>query len=244
MLLVRSLLFVLLHIVTMIFFTVVGVLVLPFPFSIRYRAISQWARLNLWLLKHICGVEYKVTGKENIPEQACVILCKHQSSWETLVLQEIFPPQVWVLKRELLWIPFFGWALAALKPIAIDRSAGRKALNQIIKQGIARLEQGYWVVVFPEGTRMPSGEMGRFGIGGARLAVESGRLIVPVAHNAGKAWPKHGLIKQPGVIELVIGQPINVIDKSASLVNNEAREWISTQMIRLELDAEITEAQG
>ncbi len=239
---VRSALFVLLHIITAIIFAVLGVLVLPFPFSIRYRVISQWAILNLWLLKHICGVHYDVIGREHIPEQACVILCKHQSSWETLALQAIFPPQVWVLKRELLWIPFFGWGLAALKPIAIDRSAGRKALQQVITQGIARLKQNLWVVVFPEGTRMPTGEMGRFGIGGARLAVESGRPIVPIAHNAGKAWPKHGFIKQPGVITLIIGEPINVIDKSASLVNNEAYDWITTQMTVL--DAATIEAQG
>lgn len=226
----RSALFVLLHIITMIIFAVLGVLVLPFPFSIRYKVISQWARLNLWLLKIICGVRYEVIGLENIPEEACVILCKHQSSWETLALQSVFPPQVWVLKRELLWIPFFGWGLAALKPIAIDRSAGRKALQQIITQGVARLKQNLWVVVFPEGTRMPRGEMGRFGIGGARLAIESGRSVIPVAHNAGKAWPKHGFVKKAGVVTMVIGAPVSIIDKSANEVNKEVYDWMDEQM--------------
>lgn len=235
---VRSAIFVLLHIVTAIVFAVLAVLVLPFPFSVRYRVISQWAVLNLWLLKHICGVRYEVIGREHIPEQACIILCKHESSWETLALQAIFPPQVWVLKRELLWIPFFGWGLAALKPIAIDRSAGRKALQQIISQGIARLTQGLWVVVFPEGTRMPSGEMGRFGIGGARLAVESGYDIIPVAHNAGKMWPKRGFTKQAGVITVIIGEPISVDDKSANQVNSDVYEWMKMQMDRLDKEAQ------
>ena len=225
-----SAVFVFLHVITAIVFAVLGVLVLPFPFAIRYKVISQWAVINLWLLKYICGVRYEVIGREHISDQACIILCKHESSWETLALQSIFPPQVWVLKRELLWIPFFGWALAVLKPIAIDRNAGRKALQQVIKQGITRLKQNLWVVVFPEGTRMPRGEMGRFGIGGARLAVESGHDIVPVAHNAGKAWPKHGLKKQAGVITLVIGEPISVRDKSAGQVNSEVYDWMQQQM--------------
>ena len=234
---VRSAIFVVLHILTAIIFAILAVLILPFPFSVRYRVISQWAVLNLWLLKQICGVEYQVVGREHIPAEACVILCKHESSWETLALQAVFPPQVWVLKRELLWIPFFGWGLAALKPIAIDRNAGRQALQQVITQGMVRLQQGLWVVVFPEGTRMPRGEMGRFGIGGARLAVESGRSIVPVTHNAGKAWPKHGFVKQAGKITLVIGEPIRVANKSANEVNKQVYDWMVVQRDRVEIES-------
>ncbi len=230
----RSTIFVFLHVVTAIIFALLAVLVLPFPFAIRYKVISQWAVLNLWLLKHICGVRYEVIGREHLSEQACVILCKHESSWETLALQAILPPQVWVLKRELLWIPFFGWALAALKPIAINRNAGKQSLQQIITQGTARLKQNLWVVVFPEGTRMPRSEMGRFGIGGARLAVESGYDIIPITHNAGKAWPKHGFMKKPGVITVIIGEAISVYDKSAKQVNNQAYEWMRLQMKLLE----------
>ena len=231
---IRSFLFVVLHIATIILFSLLGVLLWPLPFTWRYSVISQWAILNLWMLDKICGVRYQVEGRENIPDEACVILCKHQSTWETLALQAVFPPQVWVLKRELLWIPFFGWGLAALNPIAIDRGAGRKALNQVIDQGKDRLSSGYWVVVFPEGTRIQPGQMGRFGIGGTRLAVEAGRPIVPIAHDAGKAWPKHGFIKYPSVIKLVIGAKITTQDKTVVDVNKQVYQWMEAQMTRLE----------
>jgi 1-acyl-sn-glycerol-3-phosphate acyltransferase len=163
-------------------------------------------------------------------------MCKHQSSWETLALQALFPPQVWVLKRELLWIPFFGWGLASLNPIAIDRSAGRKALNQVVEQGRERLSSGAWVVIFPEGTRIPTGEIGKFGMGGAFLAVETGYPVVPVAHDAGKSWPKHGFIKYPGVIKLVIGDKIatDVKKIKASTLNKSVFQWMEKEMTRLE----------
>jgi 1-acyl-sn-glycerol-3-phosphate acyltransferase len=163
-------------------------------------------------------------------------MARHQSTWETLALQAIFPPQVWVLKRELLWIPFFGWGLASLKPIAIDRGAGRKALNQIIEQGRARLSAGAWVVIFPEGTRISTGKIGKFGMGGAFLAAETGYPIVPVAHDGGKAWPRHGFLKYPSVIKLVIGDRI-MIDKQttkASDINRQVYQWMESQMTYLE----------
>ena len=234
MLFVRSFIFVVLHVVTAIVFSVFGILLWPLPFRWRYKVISQWAILNLWLLEKICGICYEVEGRENIPDEPCVILCKHQSSWETLALQAVLPPQVWVLKRELLWIPFFGWGLASLKPIAIDRKAGRKALNQVIAQGHDRLSSGYWVVVFPEGTRIPTGEMGRFGVGGARLAVETGFPVLPVAHNAGKAWPRHGFIKYPSVIKLVIGDKIATKGKTTTEINQQVFNWMEDVMTRLE----------
>jgi 1-acyl-sn-glycerol-3-phosphate acyltransferase len=234
MLLFRSLIFVFFHVLTAIVFSLLGVLLWPLPFKWRYIAVSRWAVLNLWLLEKICGVRYEVEGQENISDQASVILCKHQSSWETLALQAVFPPQVWVLKRELLWIPFFGWGLASLKPIAIDRAAGRQALNQIIEQGKKRLSAGYWVVVFPEGTRIPSGKMGRFGVGGAKLAVEAGVPITPVAHDAGKAWPRHGFIKYPGVIKLVIGPVISSQNQTAVELNQIVHQWMTDQMLVLE----------
>ena len=198
--------------------------------------MSQWSVFNLWLLKVICGIRYEVEGGENVPDEPCVIMCKHQSSWETLALQVLFPPQVWVLKRELLWIPFFGWGLASLKPIAIDRRAGRKALNQVVEQGRKRLDSGAWVVIFPEGTRIPTGQIGKFGMGGAFLAAETGYSIIPVAHNAGKAWPKHGFLKYPCVITIVIGNKI-VIDenmKKVSEINNQVYQWMESQMTRLD----------
>ena len=234
MLFVRSLFFAGLHIVSAIIFSLLAVIVWPLPFKWRYKLVSQWAISNLWLLKIICGIRYEVQGLDNISDEPCIILCKHQSSWETLALQAIFPPQVWVLKRELLWIPFFGWGLASLNPIAIDRGAGRKALNQIIEQGRDRLSSGAWVVIFPEGTRIASGVMGKFGIGGARLAVETGFPVVPIAHDAGKAWPRHGFIKYPGVIKLVIGAKIATEDKTASDLNQQVFEWMESEMTVLE----------
>lgn len=234
MLLIRSLIFVFFHVLTAIIFSLLGVLLWPLPYQWRYKVVSRWAVLNLWLLDKICGVRYEVEGRENITGEASVILCKHQSSWETLALQVVFPPQVWVLKRELLWIPFFGWGLASLKPIAIDRSAGRQALHQIIEQGKKRLSAGYWVVVFPEGTRIPSGKMGRFGVGGAKLAVESGVPVTPVAHDAGKAWPRHGFIKYPGVIKLVIGPVISSQNKTAAELNQIVHHWMTEKMSELE----------
>ena len=238
MLFTRSLLFAALHFLSVIFFSIFALILWPLPFQWRYELVSQWAVFNLWLLKVICGIRYEVEGGENIPDEPCVIMCKHQSSWETLALQALFPPQVWVLKRELLWIPFFGWGLASLKPIAIDRRAGRKALNQVIEQGRKRLDSGAWVVIFPEGTRIPSGQIGEFGMGGAFLAAKTGYSIIPVAHNAGKAWPKHGFLKYPGVIKLVIGNKI-VIDenmKKVSDINKQVYQWMESQMTRLEGD--------
>ena len=238
MLFTRSLLFAALHFLSVIFFSIFALILWPLPFQWRYKLVSQCAVFNLWLLKVICGIRYEVEGGENIPDEPCIIMCKHQSSWETLALQALFPPQVWVLKRELLWIPFFGWGLASLKPIAIDRRAGRKALNQVIEQGRKRLDSGAWVVIFPEGTRIPSGQIGEFGMGGAFLAAKTGYSIIPVAHNAGKVWPKHGFLKYPGVIKLVIGNKI-VIDenmKKVSDINKQVYQWMESQMTRLEGD--------
>lgn len=232
--LIRSFLFSIVYALSAVIFSLLGVLLWPLPFSWRYPVVSRWAVWNLVCLRWICGVHFEVEGTENIPDQACVILCKHQSAWETLALQAVFPPQVWVLKRELLWLPFFGWGLASLNPIAIDRKAGRKALDQVIDQGKQRLSRGLWVVVFPEGTRMPSGKMGRFGMGGARLAHAANVPIVPVAHNAASCWPKRGFIKTAGVIKMVIGEPIYRQEKSATMVNQQVFEWMSETMQRLE----------
>ncbi len=163
----------------------------------------------MFLLKHLCGLDYRVEGREHLPGGAAIILSKHQSAWETIAFQEIFPPQTWVLKRELMWIPLFGWALALLRPIAIDRSAGRKAIEQVIEQGRERLQSGIWVVVFPEGTRVAPGTRKRYGMGGAVLAAETGYPVVPVAHNAGSFWPRRGFLKRPGTVRVVIGPVID-----------------------------------
>src|SRR5574340_918539 len=174
MLALRSLIFLLLQIVITPVFAMAALLTFPLSPLTRYRIISQWAKLMLPLLRVVCGIRHEVRGIENIPKEPCIVLCKHQSAWETLALQEIFPPQVWVLKRELLWLPFFGWALALTSPIAIKRSDGKGAIKQVLKQGKERLAQGFCVVIFPEGTRVPFGRRGKYQIGGAMLAATSG----------------------------------------------------------------------
>lgn len=234
MILLRSLVFFVIYSITAVLFSCLGVLLWPLPFKWRYAVVSQWANLNIWLLAKICDLHLEVEGKEHIGEEPAVIICKHQSAWETLALQAVFPPQVWVLKRELLWIPFFGWGLASLNPIAIDRKAGRKALSQVIEQGLDRLSSGAWVVVFPEGTRVAPGLMGRFGIGGARLAVDTGYPVIPVAHDAGHYWPKRGFLKKPGTIRMVIGKKIETSDVDAGILNQQLFEWMQQQMTKLE----------
>jgi len=202
----------------------------PFPVDTRFRFARSWAVLNLWLLRHICKLTYTVDGLENITNQGVVVLCKHQSTWDTMILQVILPPVRWVLKRELLRVPFFGWGLAMMKPIAIDRSAGRKAVAQLVEQGRPMLDEGYWVIVFPEGTRTRPGEKKRYKQGGSILAVETGHPVVPIAHNAGEFWPRHSFLKWPGTISLRIGPAIDTRDKTAEQVTELAHDWIEGQM--------------
>jgi 1-acyl-sn-glycerol-3-phosphate acyltransferase len=204
------------------------------PFPARYRLIRQWARFQVFLLKALCGLDYRVEGREHLPAGAAIIMSKHQSAWETIVFQEIFPAQTWVLKRELMWIPLFGWALALLKPIAIDRGAGRQAIEQIIAQGRERLQSGIWVVVFPEGTRVAPGARRRYGVGGAVLAAETGYPVVPVAHNAGSFWPRRGFRKRPGTIRVVIGPVIDPRGRKAEEIIRRTEEWIEGTMLELE----------
>ena len=205
-----------------------GIVTLPFSFKVRYRFYSSWSLAMVWLLEKICHLNYEVEGAENIPDGACIIYSKHQSTWETIALQKIFPPQVWVLKRELLWVPFFGWGLAMLGVVAIDRGSGRKAVRQIAKIGTQRLKQGKCVVIFPEGTRVAPGVIKRFGVGGAVLAEHSHFPLVPVCHNAGEYWPRRGTVKKPGTIKVVIGKPIQTEGRKAEQINDEAREWIES----------------
>jgi 1-acyl-sn-glycerol-3-phosphate acyltransferase len=202
-------------------------------FERRYRIVSRWAAFNLWWLRLTCGLTHAIEGLDNIPREACVILCKHQSAWETLALQQIFPAQVWVLKRELLRIPIYGWGLATMEPIAIDRAAGMKSLKFIAAEGKRWLERGVWVVVFPEGTRVAPGERRRYQPGGGLLAVESGRSVVPVAHNSGWFWPRNSLRKKPGRITMRIGPPIDSAGRTPDEVTRLAEEWIENAAAEL-----------
>lgn len=230
MLFLRSLLFALGMWSALMIIAPLSMLTWPLSFARRYALISQWARFNVWWLTVTCGVRYEISGLENIPSGNAIILCKHQSTWETLILQQIFPSQVWLLKRELLWVPLFGWALALLEPIAIDRGAGRKAIRQLIDQGRRRLAQGRWVVIFPEGTRMPPGQRGQYAPGGAILAEHSAYPVLPIAHNAGECWPRRTFIKRPGTIKLVIGPLIETKGRKARDINADVEAWIEGQM--------------
>jgi 1-acyl-sn-glycerol-3-phosphate acyltransferase len=234
----RSLLFNAVMFGSVTIYALLSLLTWPFAPLARYRFISQWARFHIWLLGSLCGLRYRVEGHEHLPrDRTAVVLAKHQSSWETLAFQQIFPPQVWVLKRELLLVPFFGWGLALLDPIAIDRGAGRKAVQQIIEQGRQRLESGRWVVVFPEGTRIAAGQRRRFGIGGAALAAATGHPVVPVVHNAGHYWPRRGFLKKPGTIHVMIGPVIESRGRTAEEINRLAEAWINETMTGLEARA-------
>ena len=230
---IRSFVFLFGQVITAILYTPVAILVYPLNPITRSKIIGYWAHFIIWWLKLTCGLSHSIEGGENIPDQPCIILSKHQSAWETIAFQTIFPPQAWVLKRELLWIPFFGWGLAMTQPIAIDRGEGLKALDSVIKQGMDRLQQGRFVVIFPEGTRMAPGERGRYNPGGAMLAVKAQTAVLPVAHNAGKFWPRHGFIKNPGVIKVVIGPLISVADKRPKQVNEESKRWIENAVAKI-----------
>ncbi|MEM7255619.1 MAG: lysophospholipid acyltransferase family protein [Pseudomonadota bacterium] len=233
---IRSALFLCGLAVLVVIFATVALLSAPFPYSIRYRVITPWTKLTLGWLRITCGLSHRLVGVENIPDDPAVILCKHQSAWETIALETIFRPQCWLLKRELLWIPFFGWGLALLRPIAIDRSKRRGALSRLVEQGSARLRDRIWVVVFPEGTRVPPGVRGNYRKGGATLAVRTGSFVVPVAHNAGDFWPRRSALKYPGVIDIVIGTPIPTEGRDAGEVNDEAAAWIEATVARIRGD--------
>ncbi|MCG6951791.1 MAG: 1-acyl-sn-glycerol-3-phosphate acyltransferase [Betaproteobacteria bacterium] len=203
------------------------------PRLARYRIISGWSRCVVWLARWICGIRWQVEGLEHLPDRPAVILSKHQSAWETLAFQMIFPPQVYLLKRELLWIPFFGWGLALMSPIAIDRSRGRAALRQLAARGAERLAQGFWIVVFPEGTRMAPGRHRKYQLGGAWLAARTHAPVVPVAHNAGLCWPRNGFLKRPGLVTVRVGPTIDSAGRTAETVNQLAETWIEDQQREL-----------
>ena len=229
----RSLIFLLLQLVLTPIFSTLAILTFPFSALTRYRLISSYARTMIWLLRVVCGIRHEVTGLENIPAEPCVVLCKHQSAWETLALQVIFPPQAWVLKRELLWLPFFGWGLAMTSPIAIDRSDGKGAVKQLLKQGKERLAQGFFVVIFPEGTRIPYGQRGKYKIGGALLAASAKVPVLPVAHNAGRLWGRNAFSKHPGLITMSIGKVIATEGLKSDEINARAESWIENEIQQL-----------
>ena len=229
----RSVLYLLLAPLITIPFGFLVTLSIVLPMRTRFRIIAVWRRMFMALCHYVLGIRYQVIGRENIPDRPSVILCKHESAWETVSLQAIFPPLVFVLKKSLLMIPFLGWAFAAVKMISIDRSAGKDALRQVINQGCDRLKAGYWVAIFPEGTRVAPGEARRFKSGGAHLALSAGALALPVAHNAGEFWARNAFVKTPGLITVSIGPAIDPTGKTAEEVTALAEQWIAGELRRI-----------
>jgi 1-acyl-sn-glycerol-3-phosphate acyltransferase len=230
---IGSLIFTVILFVSVVPYSLAIVVARPFSYQVAYGIAILWARLMCRLLARLCGLHYTVEGAENIPKQNAVVLFKHSSAFETFVQLLLFPRQTWVLKRELMWAPFLGWALAALQPIAINRNAGRSAVEQIVEKGVEQLRAGAWVMVFPEGTRMPAGETRRYGLSGTLLAQRAGVPIVPVAHDAGYFWPRRGLRKRPGTVRFCIGPPVDPAGRDPREVNEEIQRWVEKRVAEL-----------
>jgi 1-acyl-sn-glycerol-3-phosphate acyltransferase len=203
------------------------------PYRAQFAIARSWARILFWVLKRLCGLTFIVEGRERIPPGNHIVMSNHTSAWETVAQFLIFPPQVWVLKRELLWIPFVGWGLKLLRPIAINRGEGHRAVNQVVEQGKARLADGLWIIIFPEGTRVVAGERRKFGVSGALLSIASGKSVVPLSHNAGTFWPRRGFLKKPGTIRVVIGEPIEPAGKKPRELNEEVKQSIEAGLARI-----------
>ncbi len=199
----------------------------PFTLARLYtKVMLRWVEIS-------CGIRYQVAGWEHVPKTPVVIMAKHQSAWETIFIESAFPSQCWIVKKELLWLPFVGWGLMAIRAIAIDRSSGSSAREQIVEQGAERLREGHWVTIFPEGTRVAPGTRGRYGIGGSLLATRTGTPILPIAHNAGEVWGRYAFRKKPGLVKVVIGPPIDAKGREVLEVNREVEAWIEAQMRRI-----------
>jgi 1-acyl-sn-glycerol-3-phosphate acyltransferase len=232
---VRSLLFTSLLFITTMAFGVVVLLSALLPLSIEQRYVipRYWGLFECWLAKAVCGMNYVVEGRENLPDVPFVSLWKHSTAWETMAQMFVVPPASWLLKREVLWIPIVGWAVGTYKPIAINRSAGHSAVNQVVKQGRERLAAGMGVVVYPEGTRVAPGQTRKYGVSGALLAIEAGAPVVPIAHNSGYLWPRRSLLKRAGTIYVVIGKPIDPTGLDAREINRRAQEWIEATIAEI-----------
>lgn len=201
------------------------------PLHWRYRITMGWPRLAIWGARVFCGVRWQIEGRENLLNGPAVVLAKHQSAWETLFLPSHLPREVcFVYKRELHRIPFFGWGLALLRMIPIDRAKGKEAFEQVVQVGQQRLDEGRWPILFPEGTRIAPGKMGRFKMGGALLAIRTNSPITPIAHNAGELWPRHAFTKKPGLITVRIGPPISPDGLTPEALNDKVSAWIEAEM--------------
>lgn len=226
----KSLLYIVFMVCTVLVYALSLVAVFWAPYRWRYAIAQAWCRLQLNVLRHLLGMDYVIEGRENIPDHACIVYWKHTSSWETFLTLLMWPKQCWVLKHELTFIPVFGWALRLIEPIAIDRKGGHAAVRQVLAQGRRKLDEGCWINIFPEGTRVPPDATKRYGISGALLARETGTPILPIAHNAGDLWPRHSILKRKGRITVRIGPVIRPDGKTPEEINREAKAWIEAEM--------------
>ena len=234
MLFLRSLLYFIGSIISVILISLCGIFLIFSNYEVRYRILSKWAVFCIWWLKVTLNISFKVIGTENIDKPPFVIVSNHQSTWETLGFQTILPPHTWVLKKELLWIPIFGWAISLLKPIIIDRGDKLKAIKKVITQGKDRLNKGISVVIFPEGTRQPVTKLGDYQNGAVAIAKSSGYDILPIYHDAGKLWPKGSFIKKPGVITVSIGKPMSSSNDSTAKITDNIRNWTLEQSRKIQ----------
>ncbi|WP_194724547.1 lysophospholipid acyltransferase family protein [Noviherbaspirillum malthae] len=227
----RSLVFALLMLVATLVWAPLCFLFAPLPYNQRYFMTGLWNKFIIGSARVVCGIRYQIKGAENLPDSPAILLSKHQSAWETIFLFYAMPrPLVYVFKKELLYIPFFGWGIALLRMIPIDRSKTKDAFAQVVEQGKKRLASGQWIIMFPEGTRSKVGSKGKYKSGGTRLAVETGAVVVPIALNAGECWPKNSFIKKPGLITVSIGKPISSEGRHPAELMQQVENWIESEM--------------
>ncbi|MFP5390798.1 MAG: lysophospholipid acyltransferase family protein [Gammaproteobacteria bacterium] len=227
----RSLLFTVVMVVATIVWAFVCFLAAPLPYNKRFWVTSRWNVFVIWAAKVICGIRYQFKGYENLPDAPVIVLSKHQSAWETIfLLPNMLRPMVFVFKKEILYIPFFGWGMALLRMIPIDRNQGKNAFKQVVAHGKRRLADGQWIIMFPEGTRIPVGQKGKYKSGGPRLAIETQAMVVPIALNSGECWPKNSFVKRPGLITVSIGKPISPTGHTADSLMQEVENWIESEM--------------
>ena len=229
----RSLLFMLILLIVTPPYTLGVVLCRPLPHHMRRRTVVPWVNFAIWLVKHVLGIPYRLLGAANIPARASIVLAKHQSAWETLMLQEVFKDTVFVWRKEIKYLPFFGWALASIPMIETDRTATKSTLKRLVDQGRDRLAKGYTVIIFPEGTRSQPGSKNRYKVGGAHLAVETATPVVPVALNSGEFWGRNALFKRCGTVTVSVGPPIDPAGLTASELTSRVEDWIEGEMLRI-----------
>jgi 1-acyl-sn-glycerol-3-phosphate acyltransferase len=209
--------------------------------NVRYAFAQKWLTLSIDAARVLMGIRYQVHGQENLPvgeTSPAILLVKHQSTYETFLMPAIMPhPLAYVFKKELLYVPFFGWSIGSLDMIHIDRSQRAKAFAKVVEQGQALLDRGVWVIMFPEGTRIPRGERGSYKTGGTRLAIATGAPVIPIAVTSAKCWPRKAFIKHPGVVDVSIGKPIPSVGRDADELMREVEAWIEAEMHRLDPEA-------